>query len=154
MKNQLEVTESLEERYLKSKSLKMVFVVTPNYGHFFPMSRIAVAASEKGHECHIVSVDNERGRTGLQKHLDGTAVQLHLTPGMEMDIIMTDIGDDRIDPKDKFINAWAQGCMDKIKELKPDVVIGDMLAAPAFVVADQIKVPSLINNPAGSYSLY
>ena len=44
--------------------------------------------------------------------------------------------------------------MDKIKELKPDVVIGDMLAAPAFVVADQIKVPSLINNPGGSYSLY
>ena len=65
MKNQLEVTESLEERYLKSKSLKMVFVVTPNYGHFFPMSRIAVAAAEKGHECHIVSVDNQRGRTGL-----------------------------------------------------------------------------------------
>lgn len=65
MKNQLDVIDTLEERYIKSKTLKMVFVVTPNYGHFFPMSRIAVHAAEKGHECHIVSVDNERGRSGL-----------------------------------------------------------------------------------------
>ena len=63
--NQLDVTDSLEERMIKAKHLKMVFVVNPNYGHFFPMSRIAVAAAEKGHECHIVSVDNERGKNGL-----------------------------------------------------------------------------------------
>jgi hypothetical protein len=55
---------------------------------------------------------------------------------MEMDIIMTDIGKDRIDPKDKFINAWEEGCMAKIKELQPDIVVGDMLARPALLAAD------------------
>jgi hypothetical protein len=63
--NQIEVTFSLEERILKSKNLKMVFAVTPNFGHFFPMSRIALACHKQGHECHIISVDNERGRSSL-----------------------------------------------------------------------------------------
>lgn len=71
-----------------------------------------------------------------------------------MEIIMTDIGEDRIDPKDKFIDAWAEGCMNKIKDLKPDIIIGDMLAAPAFVVADEMKVPVVLNMPGGPYSLY
>ena len=67
---------------------------------------------------------------------------------------MTDIGEDRIDPKDKFIDAWSEGCIKKIKELNPDIIIGDMLAAPAFVAADELKIPVVLNMPAGSYSLY
>ena len=71
-----------------------------------------------------------------------------------MDIIMTDIKDDRIDPKDKFVGAWSDGCQKKIKELNPDVIIGDMLAVPAFIAADEMKVPVVLNMPAGPYSLY
>jgi hypothetical protein len=33
----------------------------------FPMSRIAIALQEAGHEVHAVSVDNDRGRNGLPK---------------------------------------------------------------------------------------
>lgn len=117
----------IDERLEKAKHLKIVCAATPNYGHMFPMSRIAIALQQKGHDVHVISVDNERGRNGIPKLFEDSDVTLHLTPGMEMDIIMTDIGKDRIDPKDKFINAWEEGCMAKIKELQPDIVVGDML---------------------------
>ena len=145
---------SIEERLEKSKHLRIVCVATPNYGHMFPMSRIAIALQEKGHEVHVVTVDNERGRNGIPKLFDGTDVQLHMTPGMEMDIIMTDIGKDNIDPKDKFVNAWEEGCMAKIKDLKPDIVVADMLARPGFYAASALGVPAVLNMPAGPFSLY
>ena len=71
-----------------------------------------------------------------------------------MEIIMTDIGDDKIDPKEKFIDAWSEGCIKKIKELSPDIIIADMLSTPAFNAADEFKIPVVLNIPGGPYSLY
>ena len=65
---------SIEERLEKSKHLKIVCCATPNYGHMFPMSRIAIALQEKGHEVHVISVDNERGRNGIPKMFTDTGV--------------------------------------------------------------------------------
>jgi len=65
----------------------------------------------------VLTVDNERGRNGIPKLFDGTGIQLHLTPGPEMETMMRDMGKDRIDPKDTFVEAWKKGCIDKIREL-------------------------------------
>ena len=62
------------ERISKSKKLKIACVATPNYGHIFPISRIAIACQEKGHEAHLFTVDNERGRNGIPKLVEGTGV--------------------------------------------------------------------------------
>ena len=48
--------ENIEERLLKSKNLNIVCCATPNYGHMFPMSRIAIALKERGHTVHVVSM--------------------------------------------------------------------------------------------------
>ena len=120
----------------------------------FPMSRIALALHEAGHEVHVVSVDNERGRNGIVKMFDGTGVDLHLTPGMEMDIIMTDMGKDRIDPKDKFVGAWMDGAVTKVKELKPDIIVADLMGKPGLIAANELNLPVIINNPAGPFSMY
>lgn len=77
-----------QERIEKSKNLKIVCCATPNYGHMFPMSRIAIALKERGHEVHVVTVDNERGRNGIPKLYTDTGVTLHMTPGLEQDTIM------------------------------------------------------------------
>jgi hypothetical protein len=110
-------TLSAEEKFEKAKHLKIVCAATPNFGHMFPMSRIAISLQERGHEVHVISVDNERGRNGIQKLFDGSGVQLHLTPGLEMDTIMVDFPEDKVDPMDKFIIAWEEGLKAKIKEL-------------------------------------
>jgi len=44
--------------------------------------------------------------------------------------------------------------MAKIKELMPDIVVADMLARPGFFAADELGIPSVLNMPAGPYSLY
>ena len=49
------------------------------------MSRIAIALQSKGHEVHVCTIDNERGKNGIPKLYTDTGVQLHLTPGLEMD---------------------------------------------------------------------
>lgn len=64
------------------------------------------------------------------------------------------MGKDKIDPKDKFVNAWEEGCIAKVKELNPDIVVCDMLARPGVFAANQLGIPSVLNNPAGPYSLY
>ena len=76
---------TLDERLEKVKNLKIVCCCTPNYGHMFPMSRIAIALQSKGHEVHVCTIDNERGKNGIPKLYTDTGVQLHLTPGLEMD---------------------------------------------------------------------
>ena len=79
---------TIEERLEKVKHLKIVCTCTPNYGHMFPMSRIAIALQDRGHEVHVITIDNERGKNGIPKLFADTGVQLHLTPGLEMDQLM------------------------------------------------------------------
>jgi len=73
---------------------------------------------------------------------------------MEMDIIMTDIGKDRIDPKDKFVTAWDEGCRSRMRELKPDIIVADILGRPGWEYADEAGIPLVVNNPAGGLALY
>ena len=84
----------------------------------------------------MITVDNERGRNSIPKMFEDTGVQLHLTPGLEMPVLMSDMGPDRKDPKDIFVTAWEDGCIAKVKELSPDIVVSDMLGRPGFKAAD------------------
>ena len=126
-------------------------MVTPNFGHFKPISWIAIAAHERGHECHIVSVDNERGRNALQKHLP-PEIKLHLTPGMEMDLFTSD--EKLVYVLDKFSEAWKDGCIKKIKELNPDILMNDCVAIPGIIAARDMKIPMVVNKPGGAYAYY
>ena len=70
-----------------------------------------------------------------------------------MEIMMTNMGEDKIDPKEKFVDAWSDGCMKKIKELSPDIIIADMISSPGFNAADEFKIPVVLNMSGGIYSL-
>ena len=59
--------------------MTIVCAATPNFGHFYPMSRIAIALQERGHTVHVISCDCERGRNAVPKTFEGTGVQFHLT---------------------------------------------------------------------------
>ena len=60
----------------------------------------------------------------------------------------------RIDPFGRFTIAWEPSMMEKIKELKPDIIVADVLAHPAFYAASDLGIPSVMNIPAGPYSFY
>ena len=69
---------TIEERIEKSKAMTIVCCATPNYGHMFPMSRIAIALQEKGHTVHVVSMKCAKA-DGVPKIFEGTGVIVHLT---------------------------------------------------------------------------
>ena len=75
--------ENLEDRIEKSKRLKVCLVGPPNYGHMFPISRIASALVERGHDVHVVSINNKVGAEKMPKLYEGMGVTLHLTDGPE-----------------------------------------------------------------------
>ena len=50
---------SIEDRIAKSKHLKVCLVGPVAFGHMFPISRIATALVERGHEVHVVSIGNK-----------------------------------------------------------------------------------------------
>lgn len=74
---------TLAEKLEKAKHLKIVCCCTPNFGHMFPMSRIAIALQDKGHEVHVITVDNKYAREKTPKLYADTGVTLHHTPGEE-----------------------------------------------------------------------
>ena len=46
--------QTYEERYLKSKNLKVALYSNSETGHFMPIAHIAEALLEKGHDVHVV----------------------------------------------------------------------------------------------------
>jgi hypothetical protein len=51
--------DDIDARFAKSKNLKLALTCVPNYGHMNPMSHLAKALSERGHDVHLITVDNE-----------------------------------------------------------------------------------------------
>ena len=51
--------EMIEMRFTKAKKLKLGLVCCGNYGHMHPMSQLAKELCERGHEVHVITVDNE-----------------------------------------------------------------------------------------------
>lgn len=85
---------------------------------------------------------------------EGSEVKLHLTEGPELETIYVDMGDDRIDPMDKYNNAWEPSVFTKIDELKPDIMVVDIISRPGHVAAEKFGIPLVVNNPAGPYRFY
>jgi len=42
---------------------------------------------------------------------------------------------------------WKPHCIKKIKELKPDILLVDLVTAPGFTAADQLNIPMVVNSP-------
>ena len=121
------------------------------------MTRIAIALAEKGHEVNFVSIDCKRGRTSLPKMLDGTGVKLHLTPtegNLEVEDSMADMTADRKLPNCEFYCAWDKNAIKLIKEINPDIVVNDLLSQSGMRAAEQLGIPFVLNNPAGTLSFW
>ena len=82
---------TIEERIEKSKAMTVVCCVTPNYGHMFPMSRIAIELQDRGHNVHIVTLKCAKA-AGVPKIFEGTGVTVHMTESignLEYDEVIT-----------------------------------------------------------------
>ena len=49
------------------QKLKICLVCIPNFGHLFPISHVARGLAEKGHDIHLVSIGNEKGKESVPK---------------------------------------------------------------------------------------
>ena len=53
---------------------------------------------------------------------------------------------------DAWISSWTESGKAKVKELRPDIVIDDMVARCGSLAAEDLGIPSIINAPAGPIS--
>jgi hypothetical protein len=74
----------------------------------------------------MVSVDCTRGRNSLPKMMEESGVQLHLTETVGN--LEIEDAPHEVHTMDQWMTAWDDSCMAKIKELKPDIIVADMLS--------------------------
>ena len=93
---------TLDDKIEKSKKLKIVCMAVVNFGHMFPLLRIADALLERGHEVHIVSCGNTQGKAKIPKLYEGMDVTIHLPESPEQETLYLPMKN-RKDAKDVFI---------------------------------------------------
>lgn len=54
----------------------------------------------------------------------------------------------------KFIDAWKESSIAKMKEIKPDIVVYDIMSRNISVGADILGVPKVLNCPAGPMNFF
>ena len=64
------------------------------------------------------------------------------------------MGKDRKQKLELFVDAWTESSTAKLKELNPDIVVGDILARCVTMYADKLGIPRVVNNPAGPLPYY
>ena len=75
--------EDLNKRIEKSKNLKIACFCIPNFGHMFPMSHVAVALKNKGHDVHVITNGNQVGREKVPQIFVNTDIPIIFTDGPE-----------------------------------------------------------------------
>jgi len=95
-------------RFTKSKKLKLGLVSIPNYGHMHPLSQIAKALVDRGHEVHIITVGNET-REKVEKIFESMPeVNLIFTEGPLQSTLTIHLAtNDKGETGDEaFLNEW------------------------------------------------
>ena len=106
----------LDDRIEKSKKLRIVCMAVVNFGHMFPLLRIADALVERGHEVHIVSCGNKQGKEKIPMLYKGMDVKIHLPESPEQETMYEPMKD-RKDAKNTFIMAWKDNAFKTLDEI-------------------------------------
>lgn len=130
------------------KRLNIVCVVNCAMGHYIPIQNCATALIEAGHDVSIITngSDDIKAKTkGIQERYG-------------INLIYTDCGltnEDALrkpknmceDPINTVHETWLPYVKDAISKLKPDIIICDFFSPAGIFVADEMKIPVIINVP-------
>lgn len=126
------------------KKMKVAAISISEMGHFIPIANLAESLQERGHEVTIIT--NSLNRDKTEKLITKSGCKPYIT---EDDIKAEDLL-----PKKGYgaLHKWLPFMREAFKSIQPDIVILDILSTAAFVVADELAIPVVINLP-GSLKL-
>lgn len=115
------------------------------------MCHIAEALIESGHEVQFVSCKDETNAK-IEKIVNGYGCKIHFAScdgyGMEYLMIKDKTMKEQLTSRIEQFNVhWKPHCIQKIKELKPDILLVDFIASPGFTAADMLNIPMVVNSP-------
>lgn len=124
-------------------------VVFGEMGHFMPMSQLAHALIERGHEVHFL--------TNSDSYNGGKASKVLADIGCK-NAIFTNDGVTRADlfkkpdglkdqPENKFFPIWKKMWKEEIEKLKPELIVCDFFTRVGVEIGDELGIPSVINTP-------
>ena len=141
----IEGPSNLEERIAKSKNLHIAVVCSPNMGHMIPCSKVAETMSEAGHQVTFITIATIKGKAVCPKLFDDTPIKyiMHDVPECEEELLLKS---GMMDPYSQIMfPKWEPHVFKTLKEIKPDLVVGDFMYRVGITCADQLGIPSVVN---------
>ena len=111
-----------------------------------PCSKVADALAEAGHTVTFITLATIKGKASCSRLFDDTKVKyiMHDIPECEDELIMAS---EHLDPLDKIMfPLWEPKLIQEYKSLKPDIVVGDWFFRAGITAADELGIPSVLNN--------
>ena len=109
------------------KVLKIACIAVGAMGHFIPLTHCATALKQRGHDVYVITNGEENIRKKAPGLLPGIPI-IHTECGLEVqDIIRKPKGCEA--PLDTWMVKWHPFVEEKIKELRPDIVVNDWMNA-------------------------
>lgn len=122
--------------------------VMANSGHMTPISHLAEALKDAGHDVTVVTMDNEDGRTKGKRLFEGKGVKAVYVGG-NFDIHASYKTNDimGVISLREYVKEWTPHAVTAVIGLKPDIIVTDWYSSAGLFAAEQIGVPVVINQP-------
>ena len=109
-----------------------------------PVSHLALALKERGHDVHFITIENSSSRTRVPALFGKMNIPYIMTEGPESGIEHMKT-DEPGDPNERFIEEWRPHCFKAVKDLAPDLVVSEFFSRNGAIAADELGIPSVIN---------
>ena len=116
-------------------------------GHFIPMQNCATALKEAGHDVYIIMNGNDYIKGKAQGFEEKYGITMAYT---ECGLVNEDATRDPKgceDPLNTFITNWMPFVRDTMMQIAPDIVVSDFISCPGIIIANELKIPVVINVP-------
>ena len=137
----------------QSKKLRIITTAVGEMGHFFPIVRITAALEKAGHEVIAVMTNGyaeEKAHQALKHH--GVKAPLicvgdYSRKAIWRDLDHPDVPNSAPSPESFSDERVVGPFREKVKELKPDLIVASFEALFAIIISDDLEIPLVINAP-------
>lgn len=129
--------------------MKVACVVWGEMGHIIPMSQLAEGLLQRGHEVYFVTnsdIYNE-GKVSRQINAIEGLNLVQTDDPITREEFMAKPKDAKDVPDVVQFPRWEPFAEKALREINPDIVVGDFYTRVGIIIADRMKIPSVIQCP-------
>lgn len=118
-------------------------------GHFIPMSQIAEALIERGHDVYFISNNDEYNGHKGSKILNqiGCKNQFFSQDSVTRDVFFKKPESLKKMPENIYFPIFQEMFKEEIIKIQPDIIVCDFFTRVGIHIADELGIPSVVNVP-------